>query len=195
MNKLRLFVTLATALAIAAGLSLADESKVKSRFKFKVDSAGEAIVVDDLAVGETRQFFTDSGKEVVVTRGDDGFHLTVDGKEIDVVGPHGFHGASVIDLEGEEGGSVKVIVKKVGVGEESEHVMVWHGAGHEAHGDHGFAFVIQPDVAEHVVESGVLDDLAPEKREEILRVIREADRRVIRHRAKVVVDDEDEDDK
>jgi hypothetical protein len=197
MKRLSFFVTVITSLALAATLTLADDVETRHRFKLKVGGDGEVITIDDLEVGETRQLFTDSGKEVIVTREEDGIKLTVDGKEIDVSTPHHPRGLALVDVGGEDGEHVNVIVKKIGghgEGEEGEHVMVWHGdaGGHAAHDvmvwtgeegedhvlaggeGHGFAFVAAPDVAGSVLESGVLDDLDPAKREEILKAIKDA---------------------
>lgn len=205
MKRLSFFVTLIAALAVAATFAFAHDGEAKERFKLKIAPDDEAIVIDDLEVGQTRQFFTESGKEVVVTREEDGFKLTVDGKEINVDMPHAPHGVAVVNVDGEDGEAMKVFVKTIvahGDGEEGEHVMVWHGDGgeHESHDvmvwtgeegeGHAFAFAAAPDVAASVLESGVLDDLDPAKREEILKAIKDAaasrmfEKKVILHKEK-----------
>ena len=193
MKRLSFFVTLIAALALAASFSFAGEGEAHHRFKFKVDADSEAIVVDDLAVGETRQFFTDSGKEVIVTREEDGVKLTVDGKEINVDTLHGLHGTAIVNVDsekGEDGENVHVFIKKIiahGDGEEGEHAVVWHGTGgegeahdvmvwtdEEGEGQATVTIAMAPDVAESVLASGVLDDLDPAKREAILKAIKDA---------------------
>lgn len=208
MKRLRFFVTLATALVIAATFSFADEGETHHRFKLKVDADSEAIVIDDLEVGETRQFFTDSGKEVLVTRKEDGLELTVDGKEIEVATPHGLHGAAIVDVDSEDGEHVNVFVKTLvapGDGEEGEHAFVWHGEGgeHATHdvtvwtGEEGeshasVSIAVAPDIAEKVLESGALDDLDPATRDKVLEAIRDA--ATPRLHKKVIVHEEEDHD-
>ena len=55
----------------------------------------------DRAVGETRSFTDDAGRNVTVTRSEDGMSFAVDGKTIDMpmMGPHGRHMAFAGDGE------------------------------------------------------------------------------------------------
>ena len=73
MNKVRLFVTLLTALLLTATFSFAHEEQEHHKFKLKLHGEGEALVLEDMEVGETRQLYTESGKEVVATRTEDGY--------------------------------------------------------------------------------------------------------------------------
>lgn len=193
MNKVRIFVTLITALAVTGTFVFAHEVEERHHMKIKLGADAEAIEVEDMEIGETRQFFTEDGKEVVITREEQGHKLTVDGKEIDIFSPGGHHGASVIDIDGEEGeGHVNVFVKKMvmggGEGDGDENVFVFSGDDEGEHGEHFVwteeggddanvsVFVTKKkDVLSHVLESGVLDQLDTATRDEIVRVIKEAE--------------------
>ena len=90
-----------------------EERKVK--LVLKADD-GEAVKLDlsDLEVGQTTQFTTDTGKLVVATREEDGYLITIDGKEIRVATPEHMD---------PDGGKHHVLVKviKDGDGEDGEH--------------------------------------------------------------------------
>ncbi len=215
MNKVRLFITLITALLVTGTFVFAHEGEERHKMKLKFGLDMEAIEIEDMEVGETRQFFTEEGKEVVVTREEQGYELTVDGKEIDIFSPGGHHGASVVHLDGDEGeGHVNVFVKKMvmgeGDGEGDESVFVFSGDDEGEHGEHeNFVWTTEggedanvsifvnkkKDVLSHVLESGVLDQLDTAARDEIIRVIKEAEGSEGHHviRKKIVrVHEEDE---
>ncbi len=187
-----LAVACATLLIAAAGFA-ADETEIEKRIQIKIAADDEMIAIDadDMEVGETRQSFTESGKEVLITRTEGGFDLEVDGKEIDLgLGGEGHH--SVFNMHGDQ--DAKVIIKKMHGGEghgysfihtDKDHVEHHgeggaHGEGHGEHvfvhkGDVGddFVWVQQASAADHLIESGVLDDLDEEKRQEILDALKE----------------------
>ena len=142
--------------------------------------------------GDTRQFFTDNNVEVTVTRLADAFEIQVDGEDepLTISVPHGDHHGDFdydIDCDGDDcdqhvfvhkimhgdGGAIfhgddghRVVIK--------EHTgdMVWvgddEGEGHSNVRIHR----IGGDSAARLLESGALDDLSPEKREEILDALR-----------------------
>ncbi len=217
MNKVRFFVTLITALLVTGSFVFAHEVEERHKMKLMFGADAEAIEIEDMEVGETRQFFTEEGKEVVITRGEQGYELTVDGKEINILSPGDHHGASFIDIDGidvEEGeGLVKVSVKGMVMGEadgEGEaNVFVFSGDDEGEHGEHeSFTwteqggedaavsiFVQKSDILSQVLESGVLDQVDEAARDEIIRVIKEAEASEGHHviRKKIVrVHEEDE---
>lgn len=209
MSKTRLTAFLLPILLFAATASFAHEEK--HVIKLKVAGDDDVIVVDDLEVGETRQVFTDSGKEVVVTREENGYELSVDGREIDVVSPGDHHGTAEVTIDGESGEKkVDLRVKKVikvhdgenvfffsgdeGEDEEGNEVLVWTGDGEEgeSHATVSIGMDVK-SVADRVLESGVLDKLDEATRQEILDEIEKAEKhRVIRTGTKTIVFDKEE---
>lgn len=224
MKKLGLLIALITATLIAVGVSFAgEERELKYRVKVALDEDAEMIDVefDDMEVGETRQFLTDSGKEVLVTRTEEGHKLEVDGREIDLGMPgilHGHHGAHVgihkcdqckegekghccgeasrifihktVDEDGETEARADVFVI---VGDEKEHHIEHLGEHHER----VEVLLDHANVLDHLLESGVLDDLDPEARQKIIDTVKEIEpeegKKVIRLKTKRIVDEEDED--
>ena len=74
-------------LALSATLALA-ESKETIKIKVKTDEGiAETVVIDNLEVGMTDVFVTESGKEVLITRDEGALTLEVDGKTIDIKMP------------------------------------------------------------------------------------------------------------
>ncbi len=219
MKKLGLLIALVTATLIAVGVSFAgEEHEVKYRIKVVLDDEAELIDVefDDMEVGEARQFFTDSGKEVIVTRTEEGHKLEVDGREIDL-GLHGalheHHGAHVGIHKCKKGekehcceGASKVIIHKQGhedgeieatadvfvmVGDEGEHHIEHLGEHHKR----VKMILDHPNALEHLLESGVLDELDPEARQKIIDTLKDIEpeegKKVIRLKT-IAVDEEDE---
>ena len=75
-------------LALSATLALA-ESNETVKIKVKTDDGiAETVVIENLEVGMTDVFVTESGKEVLVTREDGSLTMEVDGKTIDVKLPN-----------------------------------------------------------------------------------------------------------
>ncbi|MCP4655283.1 MAG: hypothetical protein GY856_07680 [bacterium] len=224
MKKLGLLIALITATLITVGVSFAgEEHEIQYRIKVALDDDGELVDIefDDMEVGEARQFFTDSGKEVTVTRTEEGHKLEVDGREIDL-GMHGplhkHHGAHVgihkcgKSEEGEKGpcceGASKIVIHKTagdGETEATAEVFVMVGDGEDHHlehfgGHHERVEVLMDhsNILEHLLESGVLDELDPEARQKIIDTLKEIEpeegKKVIRLKTKrIVVDEEDED--
>ncbi len=97
----------------AQASDMVEERKVK--LVVKADD-GEAVKLDlsDLALGESTQVTTDSGKLVNITRDDEGYLIDVEGKEIRVAAPEHF------DHEGDHDGKHRVRVKVITDGDGDE---------------------------------------------------------------------------
>ncbi len=94
-SKMSLRRIIALAVLPAAALMLAApawaEESVERHVKIKVltDDSGEMteLELSDLAVGETRWITSDSGKDIGITREDDGYRLDIDGEETFIATP------------------------------------------------------------------------------------------------------------
>ncbi len=157
--------------------------------EIKIVADGEIVEIDgdDFEVGETRQSFTESGKEVLITRTEDGFQLEIDGKEIDVDMPHGEH-HTMFNMSSDE--DRKVVIRKFhNEGDEHGYHFI-HGEGDhhwvEA-GDDVDVVIERFSAADRLAESGVLDDLDAAKRQEILDALREMQPRMHKQ-VRVIVD-------
>lgn len=127
-----------------------DEGHEKERVtKFVFDNGGgDAIEIDDLdeiQVGESRTYTTESGKSVFVTRDEKGYELEIDGEKMRIGeglgmlrhpgpgGPHERMQMRKIELDGDGGGEPKTFV----ITDDPDHdVMVFQGEP----GEHGFLF-------------------------------------------------------
>lgn len=189
-----------TALALLAALLMvvssfaAGESEKKRHMKMKIAADGEVVSfsADDLEIGETQQSFTESGKEVLVTRTEDGFQLEIDGKEIDVDVPHGDDHHSIFAMTGDE--DKKVIIRKMhGEGDEHGYQFI-HGGEGEHHwvgdGEDIDIVVNRFSAADRLIESGVLDDLDEAKRQEILDTLKQMEPHKIHKQVRVKVEEE-----
>lgn len=89
----RLLLAAAALVSLAAGALYAADA-VRSTLKLKLQSDGaadavEIVDLDELAVGERRDYTTDAGKPLAVTRDEDGYAIEIDGKTIRVADdPH-----------------------------------------------------------------------------------------------------------
>lgn len=123
------------ALALSATLAFAEVKEVM-KIKIKTDSGiSETVSIENLGVGESDVFFTESGKQVLVSRFEDAMQMEIDGEVIDVQLPK-VHGAHVNVHD--EGHAVRHVVK------------MKHGDAHEVEGDG--IFVTEDDevlVSEH----------------------------------------------
>lgn len=196
-----LALTFATLLITAFSFAAEPEIEVKRHIKLKIATGDDMIDVDadDLAVGETRQSFTESGKEVLLTRLDEGFKLEVDGKEIDLGLTHGEgHGAhkEVFHFSGDSE-DAKVMIRTMG-GEEGHKYAFIHADGdedmhwvQEGEGAEDVnIFIERFSPADHLLESGVLDDVDEETREKILATLRDMEPHK-RIQKKIIVDVEE----
>jgi len=201
-SRFALIAILAALGLVVSGFAWAGDGEGETRHKFKIvlDDGGEHDVLkleaEDLEVGETRELTTDSGKEVVIARTEEGFDITVDGKEIVVGGEdHSF-----VHAHGE---GRRVIVHHTGDGEsehhavfinedgekveiDGEHEMTWVTAG----GEHGLHVEEGPSVADQLVESGVLDGLDTATRQDILDELKKIAETRIKKRVVIVESDE-----
>lgn len=88
-------------LALSATLSLANSNET-IKIKVKTDDGiAETVVIENLEVGMTDVFVTESGKEVLVTREQGTLTLEVDGKIIDIKMPR-IESLHMSDLEGHQ---------------------------------------------------------------------------------------------
>ncbi len=156
MNKTRILTALTCILLLAAAASFAHEVHEKHKIVLKLD-AGDGLLELDLSgleVGESKQLLTDDGKEVVVTRQEDGYKIDVDGKELHVASfAHDYtfddakakvfisEGGDVVKLKG-AGHHVWISddcedceVHKIVIGEGGEGEHVWISADEESVGD------------------------------------------------------------
>ena len=60
-----------------------------------VDGNVEAFALPELAVGETKTITTESGKEIVVSKTEDGLEVTIDGQNLDLPSVHGNFAAKI----------------------------------------------------------------------------------------------------
>lgn len=197
MKTIHAILALIFATLLVSVFSFASEEVERTRkVHIKIDQDGEAIDVEaeDLEIGETRQSFTDSGKEVLLTRTEDGFDLTVDGKKLNVGIPHGDHHSVFM-----HGGAAKVIIHELSGDGEGHRYSFVHG-DEESHGDHHWVskadgdhmiLVERVSAAEHLQASGVLDDLDVDTRQKILDVLQDIEPRT-RIKKHVVVDVQEE---
>ena len=181
MKTIHAILALIFATLLVSAFSFAAEPEVefKHHIKLKIADGDELIEVDaaDMEVGETRQSFTESGKEVLITRMEKGYQLEVDGKEIDLGLSHGEGHHEAFHFSGDEG--AKVMIRTMG-GEEGHKYAFIHKAGEgdedmhwvEKDGGDVDVFIQRFSPADHLLESGVLDDLSEEKRQEILDALR-----------------------
>lgn len=194
-KTLSLLIVLLAAAAVATLTFAGEPGKLEHHVKLMLNAGDEPIEIETegLAVGESREFQTESGKAVVLTRTEDGLEVTVDGKKLDLPG-HG--GAHAFFHGGEE---TKIFVAHTGEGEEGEHRFVWvDGEGHGAagHGEGHHVVKIHrhhPDAAKRLQASGVLDGLDAPTRERILEELRKIDtERAVEMTQKVIVRGGDE---
>ncbi len=138
-----------------------------------------SIDADGMEVGDTRQSFTEDGEEVLVTRTEDGFNLEIDGKDVSVDLAHGEdHHANFNMTAGDD---KKVIIRKFridGDGEcDGDCEGECGGSGyhylHAGEGEDVDVVIERFSASDRLLESGVLDDLDEEKRQEILDSLRQ----------------------
>lgn len=198
------------AVAVAAGAANGDaddETILEERhhIQLKLDDDMELIEIDDLQPGESRQFFTDEGKEIVITRSDDGIEITVDGEELDVpkiVRVKALH-EGTLDGEGR-----KVIVRTqhadehgavwISSGQEGESVVEIERLGEGGHrmhwvsGDGAKIELHRRSAAEHLETSGALHGLDASEREAILEALGEFDAETPHRKMIFIETDKDE---
>ena len=120
------FCALAILCTLTAQLQADQQVVKKQRVKVVVaedDSEPQIVDLDgeDLEIGESRQIFTESGKEILISRSEEGLNVTVDGEAIDVGALHEGHG---------HGGDVQVhrkVIKHLADGDQKTMVFVGKG--------------------------------------------------------------------
>lgn len=133
------------ALVLSATFAYAE---VKEKMKIKVmtdDGVSETVVIEDLAVGETDVFVTESGKEVLVSRGEEALTLEVEGRQIEVKLP------SIHSMNGHGEGHVK---RRVFVAKD--------GDAHPLEADESKQIVIRKEVHGHLTDEELqelMDDI------------------------------------
>ncbi len=193
ISALLLIALLAPAVSFAA-----EEPEIERRIAIKIMADDELVEIDadNLAIGETRQSYTDSGKEVLVTRTEDGYRIEVDGEEVDVELPGGEGHHAFMHMESGEG--KKVVIRKFeGEGEGGHGFHFIHGGEGEGHhwvqkgdGEDVNVVIERFSAADRLAESVVLDDLSEEKRQEILDALREAEPHQIHKQMRVRIEEE-----
>ena len=95
-------------LILLAGIALSPTWAGGDNYEAKIKIIGDDFELDEADVsnlepGESMSFYTDSGREVLVVREDDGFDISIDGESLDLPslahGAHhggGFHGVKII---------------------------------------------------------------------------------------------------
>jgi len=130
MSKTRILTVLACILLFASVASFAEEHH-KAKIFVNVADADDLVELDlsGLEVGESKQL-SDSGKEIVVTREEDGYKIDVDGKELHI---QSFDDEFVLGK-----GQHKVFISEDGdvVKLDDDESQVWISAGGEGHKVH-----------------------------------------------------------
>ena len=143
--------------AVVATATIADGPQVleKGRLKMVSVSGSDAETFnlhgDELEVGESRQFFTDDGEEIVITRTEEGFELTVEGESSGEAQTKvlQLRGSGTAELDIESDGTSLAFIKVDDDSEgTTEHRAVWLSSdGAQAH---AFAFGDAPSAVERL---------------------------------------------
>lgn len=175
----------AAAALLLVGSAIAGEER-EEKIELKIMGGDElAVDVSDLEEGEAREFYTESGKKVVITKTAEGHVIDVDGKEINLGqfggGDHGEHNTFIHSHSGDGDAHAKVIVKHLDSEASGFHFINADGEDVEIDidsvtdfewnsedGANPMVIVTGNRAAERLKASGVLDDLSEEKRQEIL---------------------------
>lgn len=156
----RLLIALA-ALLLTLPLAADGGTVVQERIKLKIaESSGDEPLVlelDDMEVGEARQFYTESGKLVTATRNEDDITIDVEGRDEPIVVPMGNSGHGIHLSHGN--GQNVVIKKRIHLGDHQSgagNSVVWideDGETHTVEGD-GHSFVWIDGEGEHHISEG-----------------------------------------
>jgi hypothetical protein len=137
--------------------------KIEIRVTPDGDADGTVIDASDLEVGETRYITSESGKEIAITREENGFRIDIDGEETFVMSPL-------------EGMHKKVMLRAMGEGEAHAESFVVTGEGE----GHNMIFVtddhqtVHLDDLENTVFISGLGDLDDYDKERIIDALRSA---------------------
>lgn len=190
---------LATAiLSLLALPTLAGEAHIEEvrKVKLKILAGDELIDLDlsDLEVGESQQTYAEDGSLIVATRNDDSYTIQVGDEEEITVPVNIGHGHGEVEIESGDGHQVivrKHVSKTSGDGNQAvfisgdgdvQHIEIdedshfWVSGDDSESAHQAMAHVIhleRQDPAQHLIDSGVLDDLDEDTRQRILDKLRE----------------------
>ncbi len=190
------FSLLALAFGVFAMPAVADEPAIEHQVRIKIVADDELLDVelDDLEIGDSQQFFTDSGKQVVATRTEEGYEIEIEGRDEPILvrtGDNAYAFSFDTDCDGDDCPKHIAITKDIeisGDGEGEARRMIFMSTDGELHvgdadhlswtesdeGSNHLAW-IEADgdaAAERLLESGALDGLDEDKRQEILDAVR-----------------------
>lgn len=119
------YFTLAV-MALLTYAALASDAEVKTRFKLITPEIGKLdLDLEPLEEGESKTFTTDSGKEVTITRTEEGYTLDVDGKEMKIKTGGGNATAFGFETDGGTGHREVIVLNKGGEADATDrHVML-----------------------------------------------------------------------
>ena len=155
----------ALAVLVAFGTVMAQEVEKKIELKVMVagDGAegehefhwvGDGLDLEDLAVGESRNITGESGKEVIVTRTEEGMQFEIEGETV-VMPDMGAHGAHMAFIGDGEHGDIEVKVMQMDGGDENVDVRIIGEGSHrmQAHHPEGVMIVSGTALDDSVKES------------------------------------------
>lgn len=193
MKKTPLILILAlTAIALAPLLwAHGDDAQGERRVHLRLAADGELLDIDDLgdlAVGESRTYYSDDGVPVTITRTENGYEVDKDGEVTTIATPHGVHvlgaaheGDGQIFIhrqhtEKGEGDDEDTFIMLGGDGEllelGEEHDMAFFSGSGDAPEGHHFVWhgagAGCEGALERLTASGVLDEVDAETRRKIV---------------------------
>lgn len=203
--KKTLLLLASLAFAALAFTAIAAQPEIEHKVHLKIIADDDLVDVelDDLAIGDSQQLFTESGKQVVITRKEAGYEFDIEGRDEPILvrtGTQAYAFAHDHSCDGDDCPQHVVIKKHVNVttdGDGAGQQMIFMSDDGEVHrlgdgedvtwiagegsGD-GKLHVIELDgassAAERLLASGVLDSLDDAKRQEILDALRDGERKV-----------------
>lgn len=109
-------------MALLSYTALAGDAEVKTRFKLITPEIGKLdLDLEPLEEGESKTFTTDSGKEVTITRTEEGYTLDVDGKEIKIQAGGDNATAFRFETDGGAGHREVIVLNKAGEADATDH--------------------------------------------------------------------------
>ena len=163
---MKLMKLTALAMLLAFGVVMAQEVEQKIELKIMVSDDGSGddneihwvsddLDLDDLAIGESKTITGESGREVTVTRTDDGMQFDIEGETVVVpdMGAHGTHMAFV-SADGDPGDIDVRVMKMDGVHEDIDIEVMGDGAHMmQAHHPDGVTIISATPLDDSVKES------------------------------------------
>jgi len=206
MKRLAFLILLATALLASNAAFAAEGTGDEDQLTFEYVIDGDSVTIDasDMDVGEVRQVYTEAGKQVVLSRNEEGFDLEIDGEHIALEGPgHGVH------VLGAHPGATQVFVKRIHKDDggedvdhqvfvfspESEHHVALKIAGDGEAVSKRVREVLgeRRDPGQHLIDSGALDGVDEATRQKILDALKDWQGHEVRwiSNSAVVIDGDD----